>query len=288
MITKGIILAGGTGSRLFPLTKTVNKHLLPVFDKPMIYYPLSTLMLAGIRDVALITSQDFLASFENLLGDGSDFGINISYYQQNHPSGIPEAFILCEEFIQSDRVALILGDNIFFGHGLGDFLKKVSADGNPSNIFAYHVEDPSRFGVVELSDSGDVLSIEEKPNVPKSNLAITGLYFFDNLCVDRAKSLTPSKRNETEITDLINFYFEQNDLHTAVLGRGYAWLDTGTPDALMNASHFIYTLESRQGLKIACLEEIAFQNRWIGKLDIEKAAEKYRHSSYGSYIKNLI
>jgi glucose-1-phosphate thymidylyltransferase len=288
MNKKGIILAGGTGSRLYPLTISSNKHLLPIYDKPMIFYSLSTLMIAGIKEIALITSPKFMDSYKALLGDGSEFGLEITMIAQETPKGLPDAFILGEKFIGNSEVVLILGDNLFFGHGLSDLLLSASKKSDGSNIFLHHVEKPTQYGVIELSDKGNVLSIEEKPEFPKSNLAITGLYFFDSEVVGYAKHLSPSSRNELEIVDLLKIYQAKGKLNPTTLGRGFAWLDTGTPETLMNASHFISTLEKRQGLKIACLEEIAFQKGWIDSSKIEKACKKYSGSSYGSYLETLI
>ncbi|WP_010180032.1 glucose-1-phosphate thymidylyltransferase RfbA [Glaciecola sp. HTCC2999] len=285
---KGIILAGGSGSRLWPITQGCSKQLLPVYDKPMIYYPLSVLMLAGIQDILIITTPADNAHFQQLLGDGSSIGIHISYCVQAEPEGIAQAFILGEEFIGNDEVALILGDNIFYGYGFSALLQQAQQHPNNSTIFAYHVNDPQRFGVVEFDTNGTALSIQEKPLQPKSSFAVTGLYFYPNNVVQIAKSLVPSARGELEITDINQTYLEQGKLQVQTLGRGFAWLDTGTPESLMEAGQFVSTIEARQGLKVACLEEIALQQGWIDISTIAAKVAQYRHSSYGQYLQKLI
>ena len=265
---KGIILAGGSGTRLNPITLAVSKQLLPVYDKPMIYYPLSVLMLAGIKDILIISTPHDIDSYKNLLGNGSELGIQISYEIQPKPEGLAQAFIIGESFIGKSNVSLILGDNIFYGPNFSQNLKAVSLRLDGATIFGYHIKDPERFGVVEFDAKGKVLSLEEKPSKPKSNFAITGLYFYDNSVVDIAKSLKPSPRGELEITDINNIYKENNNLKVELLGRGFAWLDTGTHDSLLEAGQFVQTIEHRQGLKVACLEEIAFMNGWISKKDL--------------------
>lgn len=281
---KGIILAGGTGSRLFPVTTVVSKQLLPVFDKPMIYYPLSTLMFAGIREILLITTPQDQLLFQRLLGDGSDFGLKFSYAVQEHPRGLADAFIVGRDFIGSDAVALVLGDNIFYGHGLPELLTKVSARGVGATIFGNIVKNPDQYGVVELDPMGRALSIEEKPTNPKSNIAVTGLYFYDNDVIDIAAKIAPSARGEIEITDVNLAYLERGDLFVEVLGRGFAWLDTGTHSSLVEASHFVQILEQRQGLRIACPEEIALRQGYISLEQFEHTARKYAKSSYGEYL----
>lgn len=284
---KGIILAGGTGTRLFPLTIAVSKQLLPVYDKPMIFYPLSVLMLAGIRDVLIITTPHDNAAFQTLLGDGRQLGINISYAVQPSPDGLAQAFIIGKDFIGDDNVALILGDNIFFGHGLPELLSAATARASGATIFAYVVSDPERYGVVEMGPDRQAISLEEKPREPKSNLAVTGLYFYDNSVVEKASSLRPSARGELEITDLNRVYMESGALSVEQMGRGFAWLDTGTHDSLLEAGKFVEILEQRQGLKIACLEEIAFDNGYIGLPELKHAVERYGRSSYGQYLRNI-
>jgi glucose-1-phosphate thymidylyltransferase len=284
---KGIILAGGTGSRLFPVTTVVSKQLLPVFDKPMIYYPLSTLMFAGIREILLITTPQDQILFQRLLGNGSDFGLNISYAVQDHPRGLADAFIVGREFIGSDAVALVLGDNIFYGHGLPELLAKASARIEGATIFGYVVKNPDQYGVVDLDSTGRALSIEEKPAKPKSNVAVTGLYFYDNDVVDIAAKIKPSARGEIEITDVNNAYLERGDLFVEVLGRGFAWLDTGTHSSLVEASHFVEILEQRQGLRIACPEEIALRQGYISLEHFRHSAEKCAKSSYGEYLMSV-
>jgi len=283
---KGIILAGGAGTRLYPLTMVTSKQLLPVYDKPMIYYPLSTLMLAGIREILIISTPQDLPNFERLLGDGSQYGLKLSYKVQPSPDGLAQAFILGDEFIGDDCVAMVLGDNIFYGSGFSRFLQnavdKVSLSG--ASIFGYYVTDPERFGIVEFDASGKVISVEEKPEHPKSNYCITGLYFYDNSVVQKAKNLKPSKRGELEITDLNRLYLEEDNLHVQLLGRGFAWLDTGTMDSLVDAADFVRTLEKRQGLKISAIEEIAYIKGWITKDELIEAAKRYGKSPYGQHL----
>src|SRR5580698_6849352 len=281
---KGIILAGGTGSRLFPVTTVVSKQLLPVFDKPMIYYPLSTLMFAGIREILVITTPQDQILFQRLLGDGADFGLSISYAAQDHPRGLADAFIVGRDFIGSDSVALVLGDNIFYGHGLPELLGKASSREKGATIFGYVVKDPEQYGVVDLDATGRALSIEEKPKKPKSNVAVTGLYFYDNDVVDIAAKIKPSARGEIEITDVNSAYLERGDLFVEVLGRGFAWLDTGTHSSLVEASHFVQILEQRQGLRIACPEEIAFRLGYISLERFHSLAQRCAKSSYGEYL----
>ncbi|PGV51534.1 glucose-1-phosphate thymidylyltransferase RfbA [Bacillus sp. AFS037270] len=281
---KGIILAGGSGTRLYPLTKVVSKQLLPVYDKPMIYYPLSVLMLAGIKDILIISTPEDIARFEQILGDGSDLGMNFTYKIQPHPGGLAQAFILGDEFIGDDNVALVLGDNIFYGHGLTDLLRKAAARETGATVFGYYVNDPERFGVVEFDDDGKAVSIEEKPEIPKSNYAVTGLYFYDNRVVNIAKSIQPSPRGELEITDINKAYLEMGELSVELLGRGYAWLDTGTHASLLEASQFIETVEKRQSLKIACLEEIAYKMGYISKEKLVELAEPLKKNQYGQYL----
>ncbi len=281
---KGIVLAGGSGTRLHPITKGVSKQLLPVYDKPMIYYPISVLMLAGIREILIISTPDDIAGYQRLLGDGGDFGLTIEYAVQPSPDGLAQAFILGEEFIGDNNVALVLGDNIFYGQHFTDNLKAATAKRSGATVFGYHVKDPERFGVVEFGGDGKVLSIEEKPSVPKSNYAITGLYFYDNDVVHIAKSIEPSHRGELEITDVNMAYLSRGDLSVEILGRGFAWLDTGTHDSLMDAGQFVQTVEHRQGLKVACLEEIAFNHGWLSKSDLLSQAEMLKKTNYGEYL----
>lgn len=286
---KGIILAGGAGTRLYPLTQVTSKQLLPVYNKPMIFYPLSTLMLAGIRDILIISTPQDTPNFERLLGDGSRYGINLSYMVQPSPDGLAQAFILGEEFIGDDTCAMILGDNIFYGNGLSQLLKEANAnaENGKATIFGYYVNDPERFGIVEFDENWNVLSVEEKPENPKSNYCITGLYFYDNRVTEFAKQVTPSARGELEITDLNRIYLEHDDLKVKVMGRGFAWLDTGTMDSLMDASNFIHITESRQSLMISVPEEIAYINGWITKEGLLSAAEKYGKSPYGEYLRRV-
>jgi glucose-1-phosphate thymidylyltransferase len=284
---KGIILAGGSGTRLYPVTMVVSKQLLPVFDKPMIYYPLSTLMFAGIQDILIITTPPDQALFERLLGDGSNFGLRFSYAAQPAPRGLADAFIVGADFIGTDRVALVLGDNIFHGHGLPEQLARATARGRGATVFGYVVNKPEQYGVVELDDSGRALSIEEKPAKPKSNVAVTGLYFYDNDVVGMAAGLKPSARGEIEITDLNRLYMERGDLFVEVLGRGFAWLDTGTHASLVEASHFVQILEERQGMRVACPEEIALRLGYVTLDQFHKLAERCAKSSYGQYLLDI-
>jgi glucose-1-phosphate thymidylyltransferase len=283
---KGIVLAGGSGTRLFPMTKGICKQLLPIYDKPMIYYPLSVLMLAGIRDILIISTPDDTPVFEKLLGDGKQLGISISYKVQEKPNGLAQAFILGEEFIGNSNICLILGDNIFHGPGFEKLLKSAVKSDN-ATVFGYYVKDPSRFGVVEFNTEGKAISIEEKPKNPRSNYAVTGLYFYDNSVVDIAKKLKPSRRGEYEITDINKEYLKQGKLNVEVLGRGFAWLDTGTPEALIDAANYVKTVQDRQGLMIACLEEIAYNKRYITRSDLIDLYNTMSNSEYGKYIYNL-
>ena len=286
---KGIVLAGGSGTRLYPSTMVVSKQLLPVYDKPMVYYPISVLMLAGIKDILIISTPHDIPNFQKLLGDGSQFGVKFSYKVQPSPDGLAQAFILSEEFIGKDSVAMILGDNIFYGAGFSDSLYSASkrADEGVATIFGYYVKDPERFGVVEFDENGKALSLEEKPKSPKSNYAITGLYFYDNKVVEYAKNLKPSARGELEITDLNKVYLAKGNLHTEVLGRGFAWLDTGTHNSLLKAGQYVQTIEENQGIKIACLEEVAYRMGFLSKATVQAEAEKYKNNEYFSYVKNM-
>lgn len=287
---KGIVLAGGSGTRLYPLTMITSKQLLPIYDKPMVYYPLSTLMLAGIKDILIISTPQDLPNFERLLGDGSNYGINLSYKVQPSPDGLAQAFILGEEFIGDDCCAMVLGDNIFYGSGFSKILKEAvrnAEENKRASVFGYYVEDPERFGVVEFDESGKVISVEEKPKEPKSNYAITGLYFYDNRVVEIAKNLKPSARGELEITDLNRVFLEKGELDVQLLGRGFAWLDTGTMDSLVDAADFVRMVEKRQGIKISAIEEIAYKNGWITKEKLLESAERYGKSTYGQHLKKV-
>lgn len=288
---KGIILAGGSGTRLYPLTMITSKQLLPVYDKPMIYYPLSTLMLAGIRDILIISTPNDLPNFEKLLGDGSSYGIHLSYKVQPSPDGLAQAFILGEDFIGDDCCAMVLGDNIFYGSGFKPILRSAveNAEKNGrASVFGYYVDDPERFGVVEFDDDGKVISVEEKPSRPKSNYAITGLYFYDNSVVKAARSLKPSSRGELEITDLNRIYLDSGKLDVKLLGRGFAWLDTGTMDSLVDAADFVRMIEKRQGIKISAIEEIAYKNGWITREKLIESADRYGKSTYGQHLKKVL
>lgn len=285
---KGIILAGGTGTRLYPITKSICKQLIPVYDKPMIYYPISTLLLCGITEILIICTPKDLDTFKNLLGDGNELGINFKYLSQSEPRGIADAFLVGEEFIANDKVALVLGDNIFYGNNLADLLKNTSSLSKTSTIFAYQVADPSRYGIIEFDKEFKVKDIKEKPQNPKSNFAITGLYFYDNSVIDKAKQLSPSKRGELEITDINKLYLQENKLEAKILRRGMVWLDTGTHDSLNEASNYIRTIEQRQGLKISCPEEISWRMGLINDDDLEKLASKLLKTGYGKYLMNLL
>ncbi len=288
---KGIILAGGSGTRLYPITKGISKQLLPIYDKPMIYYPLSVLMLSGITEILIISTPEDLPNFKKLLGNGSDLGITLTYAEQPSPDGLAQAFIIGEKFIGNDSVCLVLGDNIFYGHGLPEMLKSAkenAENGDKATVFGYYVKDPERYGVAEFDTQGNVISVEEKPKNPKSNYAVTGLYFYPNSVVEIAKKVKPSARGELEITSIQQEYLQQKSLKVELMGRGFAWLDTGTHDSLMKAGQFIETIEKRQGLKVACLEEIALYMGYIDKNQVKKLAEPLKKSNYGQYLLNLV
>ncbi|MFR0692209.1 glucose-1-phosphate thymidylyltransferase RfbA [Enterobacterales bacterium AE_CKDN230030158-1A_HGKHYDSX7] len=285
---KGIILAGGSGTRLHPITLGVSKQLLPIYDKPMVYYPLSVLMLAGIDEILLICTPTDLPSFRALLGDGESFGVHLQYAVQPSPDGLAQAFLIGAEFIGDDSVCLVLGDNIFYGQGFTETLREAAARTHGATVFGYQVADPARFGVVEFDAGGRVLSIEEKPRAPRSNYAVTGLYFYDNRVVEMARRICPSARGELEITDINNLYLELGELHVSLLGRGFAWLDTGTHESLMEAGHFVQTIEERQGLKVACLEEIAYQQGWLSEARLALQAERLSKTGYGRYLQQLL
>lgn len=285
---KGIVLAGGSGTRLYPITRGISKQLLPIYDKPMVYYPLSVLMLAGIRDILLISTPEDIGSYERLLGDGKDFGVNLSYAVQPRPEGLAQAFLIGEEFIGDDSVCLVLGDNIFYGQGFGPLLRNAAARGKGATVFGYQVKDPERFGVVEFDAGQRAVSLEEKPAQPKSNYAVTGLYFYDNSVIEIAKGVKPSARGEVEITSVNQAYLERGDLSVELLGRGFAWLDTGTHESLLEAGHFVATIEKRQGYKVACLEEIAFYNGWLTADEVRAIGNKLSKNEYGQYLLSLV
>lgn len=285
---KGIVLAGGSGTRLYPLTQVTSKQLLPIYDKPMIYYPISILMNAGIKDILIISTPDDTPRFEELLGDGAQFGINLQYMVQPSPDGLAQAFILGEEFINGDSCAMILGDNIFHGHGLEKRLRAAVSKQDGATVFGYYVDDPERFGVVEFDNYGRAISLEEKPKIPKSNYAVTGLYFYDKHVVEYAKSIVPSERGELEITDLNKIYLEKKNLDVALLGQGFTWLDTGTHESLVDATNFVKTVETHQNRKIACLEEIAYNNGWISKQQLNDSYLLYKKNQYGKYLKDVM
>lgn len=285
---KGIILAGGSGTRLYPLTRVTSKQLLPIYDKPMIYYPLSVLMSAGIKDILIISTQDDTPRFQELLADGKQFGINLSYAVQPSPDGLAQAFIIGEEFIGDDSVAMILGDNIFHGHGLKRLLQDAVKKNSGATVFGYYVDDPERFGIVEFDENGKAISIEEKPQKPKSNYCVTGLYFYDNKVVEYAKNLKPSARGELEITDLNRIYLKNGELEVSLLGQGFTWLDTGTHESLVDATNFVKTIETHQHRKIACLEEIAYINGWISREQLQAVYEIYKKNQYGAYLKDVL
>jgi glucose-1-phosphate thymidylyltransferase len=285
---KGIILAGGSGTRLYPITRGVSKQLLPVYDKPMIYYPLSVLMLAGIQDILIITTPEDQEGFIRMLGNGSEFGVNLTYKMQPSPDGLAQAFIIGEDFIGNDSVCLVLGDNIFWGQGFTSILKNAASRNSGASVFGYQVKDPERFGVVAFDENQKAISLEEKPEKPQSNFAVTGLYFYDNDVVEMAKQVKPSHRGELEITTLNQMYMERGDLHVELLGRGFAWLDTGTHESLLEAAMFVETIERRQGYKIACLEEVAYNNGWIDKEKVLEIAESLNKNGYGQYLRELV